>query len=65
MIQSKMEEFHMQLRATEWTVKRLLIKFYFFFFTQSTSSEKTHKLIPKTYKNAHIHFMNTVIAWTQ
>ena len=65
MIQNNMEEFHMQLMITERTLKRLLIKFYFF-FSQSTSSEKPpRKLISKTYKNAHIHFMNTVIAWTQ
>lgn len=35
-------------------------------FFKSTSSENTPgRLISKIYKNAHIHFMNTVIAWTQ
>ena len=64
MIQNSMEEFYMQLRVTVWTSERLLTKFYL--LVKSTSSEKTwHKLISKIYKNAHIHFMNIVTAWTQ
>lgn len=64
MVQNNMGKFHTQLRVTEWTLKRLLRKFYIFF--KSTSSEKTpRKLISKTYKNAHIHFMNIVTGWTQ
>lgn len=58
-----MGEFPMQLRVTEWTLERLLLKFYF--FSKAHPQIIPGRLISKIYKNAHIRFMNIVIAWTQ